>query len=68
MARVLLIDDSKFTLVQNEKVFKGLEYEILKATSGEEALEVLGKNEVDLVTCDLLMPETPEYKEGGFGW
>jgi signal transduction histidine kinase len=54
--RVLVVDDSP----QNQTVAKGyLEaagFEVIAVSSGEEALEVLLKERVDLVVLDVLMP------------
>lgn len=56
MDRVLVVDDS----AQNRLVATGhLEaagYEVINASSGEEALEMLLREKVDLVVLDVLMP------------
>jgi len=55
--KVLFVDDE-------EKVLRALEmslleepYEKLFATSGKEALEILGKKEVQVIVTDMRMPE-----------
>lgn len=58
MARktVLLIDDEQAYL---EALADALEYDghrVLKATTGEEALSILEKEQVDLATIDIMMP------------
>ena len=54
--RVLVVDDS----TQNRLVASGhLEaagFEIVEATTGEQALELLGRERIDLVVLDILMP------------
>jgi len=53
----LLVDDSaiirKMVKIALKKVFKG---EILEAGDGLEALNVLTMNQVDLIICDINMP------------
>ena len=53
----LLVDDSaiirKMVKIALKKVFKG---EILEAGDGLEALNVLSMNQVDLIICDINMP------------
>ncbi len=53
----LLVDDSaiirKMVKIALKKVFKG---EILEAGDGLEALNVLSMNTVDLIICDINMP------------
>ena len=72
----LLVDDSaiirKMVKIALKKVFKG---EILEAGDGLEALNVLTMNPVDLIICDINMPnmdgmefltrvkETEDFKE-----
>jgi CheY-like chemotaxis protein len=54
---VLLVDDDEIHLSVTELSLKD-EYEILMVKSGEEALELLSKNQVipDLILLDILMP------------
>ena len=56
--RILLIDDNVIELTTAELFLKD-EYEILKATSGEEALKYLYSNEYtpNLIMLDILMPD-----------
>lgn len=56
MATVLVVDDDRDIreLVAMKLRFDGIE--VLAAANGQEALEVLGRNDVDLVVLDLMMP------------
>ena len=53
---VLIIDDEKgfIEALEDALVFEG--YNILKATTAEEALRILKKERVDLATVDIMMP------------
>ncbi len=54
--RVLVVDDDP-TMVRLIKVnLKLNEYEVLEATSGEQALEIISKEPLDLVVLDIMMP------------
>ena len=56
--KVLIVDDSLVIRSIIEKVVKPIGYETLKATNGQEALDLLEKNaeEVELVILDWNMP------------
>ena len=56
MARVLVVDDDPDVrqLVEMKLRLDGIE--TLTATNGQEALDVLASNDVDLVVLDLMMP------------
>lgn len=56
MARVLVVDDDPDVrqLVEMKLRLDGIE--TLTATNGQEALDVLATNDVDLVVLDLMMP------------
>jgi CheY-like chemotaxis protein len=54
--KILVVDDEevirKFLRIQLAK----LGYEVQEAADGEQALEKLGKDDFDLLICDILMP------------
>ncbi len=55
--KVLIVDDEevirKFLRIHLAK----LGYEVMEAGDGEQALEQLGKDDFDLLICDILMPK-----------
>ena len=56
MAKILVCDDDK-EIVEAIDIYLSQEgYEVLKAYDGEEALEVLNHNTVDLLVIDIMMP------------
>jgi two-component system response regulator HydG len=56
MACVLVVDDARSALRALEAILSREGYAVLMAASGEEALAILAKHEVDLVLCDVKMP------------
>jgi putative two-component system response regulator len=60
--RLLVVDDDR----RNVKLLEGYllpeRYEVLKAYSGEEALNLLGNSEVDLMLLDIMMPGLDGYE------
>lgn len=54
-ARVLVVDDEQHVRVTLEEVLSREGYEVLTASSGWEALQVMGDKTVDLVMVDLKM-------------
>jgi putative two-component system response regulator len=55
MDRILVVDDDKMNLKMAEHILKQ-NYEVLCVTSGEEALELLAQERMDLTLLDLHMP------------
>lgn len=55
--RILIVDDEKEIRDLIDIYLKGEGYETLKAENGEEALNVLEKNDVDLIILDIMMPK-----------
>ena len=57
MARVLVIDDSKFAQQACRKALAHTAHEILEAMTGREGLDVAERESPDVVVLDLLMPD-----------
>ena len=55
--RILVVDDDEMNLRMAEFALKKENYEIIKAQSGEEALDILGNESIDLVLLDIEMPK-----------
>jgi DNA-binding NtrC family response regulator len=55
-AVLLFVDDEPNILSSLRRLFRPLGYRILTAESGAAGLEILGKEEVDLVVSDMRMP------------
>ncbi|MBN1315813.1 MAG: response regulator [Anaerolineales bacterium] len=57
--RILLVEDDIDTRKAIEKTLEILNYEVVEANNGREALEIFQRfgNEIDLVLTDLVMPE-----------
>lgn len=53
---ILVVDDDELVRVTLTVLVNSLGYRSLAAGSGEEALEILGNEEIDLVMADIVMP------------
>lgn len=53
---ILFVDDEPSILQVRQLIFESEGYAVLTAESGEEALEILAANRVDLIVLDYLMP------------
>ncbi len=57
MAKILIIDDAKFTRTMLKKMIVEFGHETIEAENGREGLEKITSEEPDLVLTDILMPE-----------
>ena len=55
--RILCVDDEPSILKIFESLLAPHDYEIIKAQNGQEALEKLNQERVDLVLMDIMMPK-----------
>ncbi|HDM77871.1 MAG TPA: hybrid sensor histidine kinase/response regulator [Deltaproteobacteria bacterium] len=55
--RILVVDDEQEILTVVTRVFESQGYKVIKATSGEMAIELLEKMDVDIVITDLYMKD-----------
>ena len=56
MARVLVIDDSRFSRNMTARILREAGHEVVEASDGERGLEAVQEHEPDCVVLDLLMP------------
>ena len=61
-SRILIVDDDDLnrTLLRVQLEAEG--YHIIEAADGQEALELLGREEIEVVVTDLLMPRMDGYR------
>lgn len=57
MASILIVDDAAFSRRMIRKFLQADRYEILEATNGREALEMVSSHAPDCILTDLLMPD-----------
>lgn len=62
MVRILVVDDDKNTRRYIEAVLTAENYTVLTASNGEEALEVMDREHIDLVVLDIMMPKMDGYE------
>ncbi|MEK9150266.1 MAG: response regulator [Candidatus Desantisbacteria bacterium] len=55
--RMLVVDDDEGSLEVTTVMLEGLGYEVIKATSGKECLEIAKEESPDLILLDVMMPE-----------
>ena len=58
----LVVDDDKHTRKLLRAVLENAHYTVTTATNGEEALEALDKEHIDLVVLDIMMPKMDGYE------
>ena len=54
--KILIVDDDRLILMALEQTIKREGHEILKASNGEEAVEILRHQRVAVIICDQMMP------------
>jgi adenylate cyclase len=59
---VLVVDDQPQNIRLLEAILTPRGYDVLPASSGEEALASIEQNDVDLVLCDIVMPGMDGYE------
>jgi len=57
MAKILIIDDAKFTRTMLKKMIAEFGHETIEAVNGRDGLEKITSENPDLVLTDILMPE-----------
>lgn len=61
MVRILVVDDDKNTRRYIEAVLTAESFTVFTAANGEEALEVMDREHIDLVVLDIMMPKMDGY-------
>ena len=62
MFHILVVDDDKNTRMYFQAVLEKNGYTSSVATDGEEALEILSREHIDLVVLDIMMPKMDGYE------
>lgn len=62
MFHILVVDDDRHTQILLEAILKAENYTVFTANNGEEALEVMDKEYIDLVVLDIMMPKMDGYE------
>ncbi len=55
---ILIIDDDADSREVVREALEGKRFEFLEAKSGEEAIELFASHDIDVVTCDIMLPGT----------
>lgn len=61
-ARILVVDDDPRNVKLIEALLRPVNYDVIKAFSGPEALALMNKVEMDLVLLDIMMPGMSGYE------
>ena len=62
MFRILVVDDDKNTRRLLEAVLTAEKYTVFTAVNGEDALDVMDREHIDLVVLDIMMPKMDGYE------
>lgn len=62
MFGILVVDDDKHTRMLLKAYLEGAGYRVLTAENGEDALQVIDVEHVDLVVLDIMMPKMDGYE------
>lgn len=62
MFQILVADDDKSTRLLLKAVLESESYSVITAENGEEALEAMDRNHIDLVVLDVMMPKMDGYE------
>jgi CheY-like chemotaxis protein len=61
-AKILLVDDREENLIALEAILSSLDQELIRATSGEEALKALLTGEFAVILLDIVMPSMDGFE------
>ncbi len=61
-SKILLVDDIAFNLEVLEQIFYNTNIEVASASSGQKALDLIHKEEFDLILMDIRMPKMDGYE------
>lgn len=61
-SRVMVVDDEPRNVKLLDALIRPLNYEVVKATNGEEALSLVKKADPDLILLDIMMPGMDGYE------
>ena len=56
-SKVLLVDDSKFLRMANERALARAGYQVTTAADGEEALRIANDKRPDIILLDMMLPK-----------
>lgn len=62
MFHILVVDDDKHTRMLLRAILENASYTVSAAENGEEALDVLDREHIDLVVLDVMMPKMNGYE------
>ncbi|NMA36771.1 MAG: response regulator transcription factor [Papillibacter sp.] len=62
MFHILVVDDDKHTRSLFEAILTAEHYTVSTAVNGEEALEIMDREHIDLVVLDIMMPKMDGYE------
>lgn len=58
---ILIIEDNRDVRENTSEILELANYTVLTANDGKEGLEIARKNKLDLILCDIMMPELDGY-------
>lgn len=62
MFHILVVDDDKHTRMLLSAILENANYTVTTANNGQEALEILDKEHIDLIVLDIMMPGMDGYE------
>lgn len=62
MFHILVVEDDRHTRMLLQAILEAASYTVFTANNGEEALDVLEKEHIDLVVLDIMMPKMDGYE------
>lgn len=62
MFHILVVDDQPHTRMLIEAILKAENYTVSLAENGEDALQVMDREHIDLVILDIMMPKMDGYE------